>query len=188
MFQELLSRIAGELDSRGLPYMVIGGQAVLLYGEPRLTRDIDITLGVGKESLPQVLQAAAACGLEPIPENVEEFVGRTMVLPALERKSGIRVDFIFSFTPYERQAISRAREVALGGGTVKFASPEDLIIHKLFAGRPQDEVDVRSVIANNKDINTDYIRRWLKEFDASLPGKGFTANFDRLLGEQPADK
>ena len=26
--------------------MIIGGQAVLLYGEPRLTRDIDITLGV----------------------------------------------------------------------------------------------------------------------------------------------
>jgi len=30
--------------------MVIGGQAVLLYGEPRLTRDIDITLGIGVES------------------------------------------------------------------------------------------------------------------------------------------
>ncbi|GAH87084.1 unnamed protein product, partial [marine sediment metagenome] len=25
--------------------MIIGGQAVLLYGEPRLTRDIDVTLG-----------------------------------------------------------------------------------------------------------------------------------------------
>ena len=31
--------------------MVIGGQAVLLYGEPRLTRDIDITLGVGVREL-----------------------------------------------------------------------------------------------------------------------------------------
>ncbi len=181
MFQELLARIAGELDSRGLPYMVIGGQAVLLYGEPRLTRDIDITLGAGKESLPQLAQAATACGLEPIPENVEEFVVRTMVLPALERKSGIRVDFIFSFTPYERQAISRAREVALGGGTVKFASREDLIIHKLFAGRPQDEADVRSVMLKNRDLDADYIRRWLREFDASFPGRGFAASFDRLM-------
>jgi hypothetical protein len=31
--------------------MIIGGQAVLLYGEPRLTRDIDITLGVSAEHL-----------------------------------------------------------------------------------------------------------------------------------------
>lgn len=182
MFPELLARIAGELDSRGLPYMVIGGQAVLLYGEPRLTRDIDITLGVGKESLPQLVEAAAACGLEPIPKNFEEFVGRTMVLPAADRKSGIRVDFIFSFTPYERQAIERARRTRLGGAEVNFAAPEDLIIHKLFAGRPQDEADVRSVIAKNRDIDADYIRRWLKEFDAAFPGKGFAAGFDRLMG------
>ena len=184
MFQELLARIAREMDFRGLPYMVIGGQAVLLYGEPRLTRDIDITLGRGKESLPQVLQAAAACGLEPIPEDIEEFVERTMVLPTLHRNSGIRVDFIFSFTPYEREAIARARPVPLGGAELKFASPEDLIIHKLFAGRPQDEADVRSVILKNRDLDSNYIRRWLKEFDSSFPGRGFASSFDRLMDEE----
>ncbi len=182
MFQQLLARIAGELDSRGLPYMVIGGQAVLLYGEPRLTRDIDITLGVGKESLPQLIQVAAACGLEPIPENTEEFVGRTMVLPVVDRTSGIRVDLIFSFTPYEQKAIERARRVSLGGAEVNFAAPEDLIIHKIFAGRPQDEADARSVMLKNRDIDAAYVRRWLKEFDASFPGKGFAASFDALLG------
>ncbi len=36
MFQKLLENIASALDERNLPYMVIGGQAVLLYGEPRL--------------------------------------------------------------------------------------------------------------------------------------------------------
>jgi hypothetical protein len=43
MFQQLLETIALGLEKRGIPYMVIGGQAVLLYGEPRLTRDIDVT-------------------------------------------------------------------------------------------------------------------------------------------------
>ncbi len=46
MFEELLKKIGLALDENAIPYMVIGGQAVLLYGEPRLTRDIDITLGV----------------------------------------------------------------------------------------------------------------------------------------------
>jgi hypothetical protein len=32
--------------------MIIGGQAVLLYGEPRLTKDIDITLGRGCQNYP----------------------------------------------------------------------------------------------------------------------------------------
>ena len=46
VFEELLKRLAVALEGAALPYMVFGGQAVLLYGEPRLTRDIDITVGV----------------------------------------------------------------------------------------------------------------------------------------------
>jgi hypothetical protein len=46
MFEKLLSKIGLCLDKHSLPYMIIGGQAVLLYREPRLTRDIDITLEV----------------------------------------------------------------------------------------------------------------------------------------------
>ena len=45
MFAQLLEQIALGLEERLIPYMVIGGQAVLLYGEPCLTRDIDESLG-----------------------------------------------------------------------------------------------------------------------------------------------
>jgi len=41
MFEQLLSRIAAELKRAELPYMIIGGQAVLLHGQPRMTKDID---------------------------------------------------------------------------------------------------------------------------------------------------
>jgi hypothetical protein len=44
MFEQLLEAIAWGLERLGIPYMLIGGQAVLLYGEPRLTRDIDTLL------------------------------------------------------------------------------------------------------------------------------------------------
>ena len=40
MFQEILESNAIELDRRWISYMVIGGQAVLFYGVPRLTQDI----------------------------------------------------------------------------------------------------------------------------------------------------
>lgn len=45
MLKELLKKIASELATEKIPYMIIGGQALLIYGEPRLTKDIDITLG-----------------------------------------------------------------------------------------------------------------------------------------------
>jgi len=54
MFKKLLKKIANELNNNNIPYMVIGGQAVLLYGEPRLTKDIDIALGIGIDGLKDI--------------------------------------------------------------------------------------------------------------------------------------
>ena len=44
--------------------MVIGGQAVLLYGEPRLTKGIDITLGVDLENLSKVIDMVKSIDLQ----------------------------------------------------------------------------------------------------------------------------
>ena len=181
MFEELLARIAAGLSSRKLPYMIIGGQAVLLYGEPRLTKDIDITLGINTDRLDDLLSIVNGLSLVPLPEDVPSFVQKTMVLPVQERSTGIRVDFIFSFTPYETQAIGRAKKVILSGQEVCFTSLEDLILHKIFAGRPRDLEDVRTLILKNPGIDLPYIRRWLKDFDAALPGKGFLDTFEKIL-------
>ena len=96
MFKELLSKLGQGLAAKNIPYMVIGGQAVILYGEPRLTRDIDITLGIGREALSAILNLCASLSLKPLPGGIEAFVEKTMVLPTLDEKTGIKVDFIFS--------------------------------------------------------------------------------------------
>jgi hypothetical protein len=168
MFEQLLEAIARGLERLGVPYMLIGGQAVLLYGEPRLTRDIDVTLGVGPERLSELLEWVRGSGWQVLVEAPEEFVGKTMVLPCLEPVSGIRIDLIFSFSPYEQQALKRARRVPLGGAQVCFASLEDLIIHKMLAGRPRDLEDLRSVLLKNRAFDLEYVHRWLREFDRGL--------------------
>jgi hypothetical protein len=183
MFEKLLSAIGASLQRRGLPYMIIGGQAVLLYGEPRLTRDIDVTLGVNIDRIHDLLASVKELGLTPLPEDIESFVRQTMVLPTLEPSTGIRVDFIFSFTPYETEAIQRTTKRVLMGQDVCFASPEDLIIHKIFAGRPRDLEDVRSVLLRQPNIDSLYIKRWLREFDASSGSGHFLETFEESLSK-----
>ena len=107
--------------------MIIGGQAVLLYGEPRLTKDIDVTLGIGVAELNRLKAVLPRMGLEVLIKDEVQFVEKTMVLPTWERRSGIRVDLIFSFSPYGMGAIERARDIRLGKSEVKFASPEDVM-------------------------------------------------------------
>ncbi len=181
MFDETLVRIAGALESAGIPYMIIGGQAVLLHGEPRLTRDIDITLGVNIDRLEILIDMTRRLSLKLLPEDVSAFVQKTMVLPAIEEESGIRVDFIFSFTPYESQAIQRAKKVRILDRDVRFASAEDLIIHKVFAGRPRDIEDVRNVVKKNAILDIHYIEEWLKAFDDAADSKNFLSTFRQIV-------
>jgi hypothetical protein len=181
MFEALLSRIAAELGKGGIPYMIIGGQAVLLHGLPRMTKDIDITLGVDTQDLDKVVKAVTAIGLDIIPDHFEAFVEKTFVLPAQDKKSGIRVDFIFSFVPYERQAIERAKPVLLNGEPVMFASAEDVVIHKCFAGRPRDLEDARSIVIKNPDIDRAYVRHWLKALETLPERSGLSRAFEELL-------
>jgi len=182
VFERLLKKIAIQLKEGAIPYMVIGGQAVLLYGEPRLTRDIDITLGIGVEQLRQVKKILRTMGLKILVKNDKEFVAKTMVLPAMDRESGIRIDFTFSYSLYERQAIERAKDVKLGRTSVRFASLEDLMIHKVIAGRARDLEDVRSILLKNPKYDSHYIEKWLAAFDKSL-GEHFLKVFRNIKKE-----
>jgi hypothetical protein len=168
MFQHLLETIAKALEKTGIPYMIIGGQAVLLYGEPRLTKDIDVTLGAGIERISDVLHLISELGWEILVDSPDLFIKKTMVLPCREPQSGIRVDLVFSFSPYEQQAIRRSRPVEIGDSFVQFASVEDLIIQKIIAGRPRDLEDVKVIIHKNPEINTRYIHMWLNRLEKAL--------------------
>ena len=168
MFEKLLSKIAQCLDNYNLPYMIIGGQAVLLYGEPRLTRDIDITLGIGVEEFPRMEALLERIGLGILVQDVEDFVRRTMVIPARDTRTGLRVDLTFSDSIYETEALGRAKRVLIGETHVKFISPEDLIIHKIIAGRARDIEDVKGILLKNPDLDLGYIKHWLSEFDKAL--------------------
>jgi hypothetical protein len=165
VFRRILERIGRALRKSEIPYMVIGGQAVLLYGEPRLTRDIDITVGIGIDEFTRLEEAVISTGLVPIPSDPAAFARSTMVYPCSDTASGIRVDFIMSFLEYERGAISRARTVRIGRTGVTFASPEDLIVHKMVAGRPRDLEDVRTILLKNPGLDVRFITKWLSEFD-----------------------
>jgi predicted nucleotidyltransferase len=180
-FEALIAAVARELAARDIPFMLIGGQAVLLHGEPRLTADVDVTLGLSPDAWETVLEAAQGAGLSILPEDPGAFVGETFVLPAAQPDTGIRVDLIFSTTPYESGAIERAVRVRVGGRDVPFASVEDLLLHKLFAGRPRDLEDAAGVVRRkNEEIDWKYVEQWAEEF-AAIPGREALPDLVRRL-------
>ncbi|MDP2983206.1 MAG: nucleotidyl transferase AbiEii/AbiGii toxin family protein [Candidatus Latescibacter sp.] len=179
MFQDLIENMARMLEEKGISYMLIGGQAVLLYGEPRATKDIDVTLDVGPDRLPDIMNLVRDLDWKVLVEDPHTFVTKTLVLPCQDPQTGIRIDLIFSFSAYEHQAIRRVKRVLIGDTKVMFASVEDIIIQKVITGRPRDLEDVKIILAKNPEMDIPYIHSWLKQFSESL-AQPFLKTFDEI--------
>jgi len=181
MFGELLARIGACLLRNNVPYMIIGGQALMLYCEPRFIFDIDVVLGIDARCLNLLLFIVNDLGLKAIPEDPRAFVKQTMVLPAIEESTAIRVDFIVSSTPYEKEAIGRAVRIRVNDQIVRFSTAEDLIIHKVITGNRLDIEDVQAILSRHRELNHGLIRRTLKDFDIKMPGNHYLAAFENIL-------
>ena len=70
----------------------------------------------------------------------------------------------------------------MGSAPVQFATAEDTIIHKLFAGRPRDIEDVKSIVNNTTSLDKSYLKKWLGEF-SSVVGRDLVKEYDTIEQE-----
>jgi hypothetical protein len=183
MYDQVLAKIAGAFKQAKIPYLVIGGQAAILYGEPRLTKDGDFVVALATHEFKRVCDALSGIRLTFPPGRLAEFVKENMVLPAIHGESGLRLDFIFSVAPFEQAAIARANVVQVEGAPVNFAALNDMIIFKIISGRARDLEDIKGMVQrNHKAVNPHHVLEWLRLFEKES-GEPFTAVFERLCEE-----
>ncbi|MBI5416269.1 MAG: hypothetical protein HZA29_05590 [Candidatus Omnitrophica bacterium] len=72
-FKYQLSRLAKFLKESRIDYAVLGGIAVSVYSEPRMTRDIDLNIVLKMENLSQFLKKAREHGFQPIASGIKKF-------------------------------------------------------------------------------------------------------------------
>ncbi len=168
MLKELFKNLATSLNKSNVPYLIIGGQAALIYRDARFTNDVDITLGIGSEDFNIIIDLSNELNFKILAKNPYEFVRQTLVLPVYDEENDYRIDFIFSYTQFEKDAISRANIIDFEGVDINFASLEDLIILKIFSGRNKDLDDVKNIIKKNKNYNSKMIIENLKELGDAI--------------------
>jgi hypothetical protein len=176
---------------RRIPYMIIGGLAVQRWGQPRLTRDVDVTVLLppgGEEPVLRELTAA----FSPRLADAVAFALENRVLPVRVVEGG-DADISLGLPGYEEQAIARAVDYDLGQGrVVRLCSPEDLIVHKALAGRPQDVLDIEGVVARQGSrLDLGYLRAWLAELARAADDPAVIGRFEQAWaaygpGERPA--
>lgn len=142
-------------EGLGWEFCFIGGLALQHWGEPRLTRDIDVTIlaGFGTENQfsSSILEA-----YQPRLPDAAAFAERNRVL-LVRTDSGIDFDVSLGALPFEEEMIRRSKKIEyLPGIELRISSAEDLIVLKCFANRTQDWQDVSSIVVRQGAANLDW--------------------------------
>ena len=143
---------------------VIGGLAVQRWGEPRLTQDVDLTVLVDLGAEGRFVDAVLA-----------RFPGRradarafalTYRVLLVQAGNGVPLDLALGSTGFEIESVDRSTTWDVEPGcTIRTCSAEDLIVHKLVAGRPRDVADVEGIVVRQFDhLDVKRIRVWLAGF------------------------
>jgi len=130
--ERALINLVDILSANNIPYMIIGGMENAVWGEPRSTIYIDVTIWLGEENTDRIVSILSVF-FHPLVHDPSKFALDTNVFP-LESKDGVRVDLIFERLAYEKEAIERSVEINIEGSQIGFCTPEDLILHKIISG------------------------------------------------------
>jgi hypothetical protein len=155
--------------------------AVLVWGRPRFTADIDLVVEFKKTDVERLAHALQQLG-------EQGYVDRQMMQEALERGgefnfidgvSGMKVDFwVLKDSAFDRSRLQRRVAQKILGETVYFSSPEDLILAKLLwfkeAPMSRQAEDIVSVLKISGDqLDQAYLRMWTQKLEVE-------EEFDRI--------
>ncbi len=176
---ELLADLSKVLASWGRWY-VFGAQAVIAYGVPRLSADVDVTVRLAPDD-PQRFAAAMRAAGFALRVDDPDFVRRTRVMPFVHLATAMPVDVVLAASGLEDEFLDRARVVDLGGTSVPLIDPEDLVIAKVLAGRPKDLEDVRSLWRiRGRELDADRIHRTLRLLEEALSQSDLVPSFESI--------
>jgi Nucleotidyl transferase AbiEii toxin, Type IV TA system len=149
-------------DLEGWRSCFIGGLAVQRWGEPRVTRDIDLTVLAGFGNEERIIDPLLKNYAARI-QDAREFALRRRVL-LLAAPGGAGIDVLLGALPYEEKLINNATPFAFSPELeIRTCSAEDLIVLKLFAYRPLDVRDAEGVANRNRGcLDWRYIEEQLR--------------------------
>lgn len=168
--EELLKKIAEILWRLDIPYIITGGVAVVIWGRPRFTADIDIVVEL-------VVQKLKPLAKELLAIDKDVYVDEEMMRRALERRgefnfihpaSGLKVDFwILKNDAFDKERMRRRVRKKLAGVSFYVTSPEDLILIKLLWYKESESTrqleDIESILRIQKKLDKAYLKQWAKD-------------------------
>lgn len=132
---DLLSLFTRPLEAVGSPYFVTGSMAGMIYGEPRLTMDVDLVLVLSKSNIDTLLEAFNESDFYRPPREVllqECSRPQRGHFNLIHHETGFKADvYLAGNDPLHAWAMDRRRLIEIGQDKIWIAPPEYVILRKL---------------------------------------------------------
>jgi hypothetical protein len=167
----VVARLARAFDDLGIRYLVGGSLASAIYGKPRATQDVDLVAEIAPPDV-EPLAGDLAAEFYVDPEMIRDAIRRCGCFNVVHLATMFKADiFVGRDDAWSREEMARARTEEIdtpdGRVAVRFASPEDILLHKLVWYRLGDHVsdrqwgDIVGVIQVQADtLDLAYLRSW----------------------------
>ena len=102
--------------------------------------------------------------------------------------SGVDVDLSIAWLPFEQEALDAAEQLDVGGVSLPVARPEDLVVYKAVAFRPQDQQDIERLLSlYGGTIDLERVRRIVGEFAIAIDEPDRVRNLDAIIASTSRD-
>lgn len=160
---DVVRDVSARLDDAGIAFMLTGSLAMNYYAEPRMTRDVDLVVGLREADVARVASLFAD-GYYVDTDAIAEAVAHYSSFNAIHEASVIKVD-CFPRKPdaFHVAEFERRRRVVIGDFETSLVTREDLILSKLLWARTSGSEtqlrDVRNLTLAGFDEA--YVRAWV---------------------------
>lgn len=147
--ESTLRETAATLNDRSIGFALVGGLAVSVRVEPRLTRDIDIAVAVQTDYDAELLISSIRRPVEFVLE--QEVANRMAAVRLRAEEDDVVLDLLFASSGIEAEIVDAAEPLEVFPKLiVPVATTSHLIALKLLSRsdkRPQDSIDLQSLSA-----------------------------------------
>lgn len=139
------------MEAADVGYVIVGGVAVMAWGRPRATRDIEVLIDLSEDEVDAFVAALETEGFEVDRYALERAFKDPAHVSVFDDRSAVHVDLNLVTDVDERREVEAAVVVEMGGGSLQIAPPEEVIAWKLRYGTPRDLDDAEGVYVRQQD-------------------------------------
>lgn len=162
--EQILDLVCEFLKKNSIGYVIVGGFAVLFYGNPRTTMDIDYVIQLEDENIPVLVKFLQENGFHADEYDMRAALKEKSHCTVEDKETMFRLDIKGVYTEMDGRALQNKRKVDLNDIAIWIASPEDTIVNKLVFAREQDIKDALGILVRQYDaLDIGYLENTAKK-------------------------